>query len=128
MPGPCILIIDDEPIARQSLDALLSGEGYELNFALDGSDGFQKAIELHPDVILLDVMLPAVDGYEVCRQLRREPSLAEIPILFLTASTIESQDCGVWTLARMIFSPSPLTGWNYAPVCARSHVLTVTEN
>jgi putative two-component system response regulator len=85
MTQPSILIIDDEPIARQSLEAILSGEGYELNFALDGIDGFQKAIKLHPDVILLDVMLPAVDGYEVCRQLRHEPSLAEIPILFLTA-------------------------------------------
>ena len=84
MTQPCLLIIDDEPIARHSLEALLTGEGYQLNFAVDGLEGMQKAIELHPDVILLDVMMPAMDGYEVCHRLRSEPSLAEIPILFLT--------------------------------------------
>ena len=82
MTHPCLLIIDDEPITRHSLEALLTGEGYQLHFAVDGLEGMQKAIELHPDVILLDVMMPAVDGYEVCHRLRCEPSLAEIPILF----------------------------------------------
>jgi putative two-component system response regulator len=85
MIQPCLLIIDDEPIARHSLEALLSGEDYQLNFAVDGLEGLQKAIELHPDVILLDVMMPSLDGYEVCHRLRSEPSLAEIPILLLTA-------------------------------------------
>jgi putative two-component system response regulator len=90
MIQPCILIIDDEPIARHSLEALLTGEGYQLNFAVDGLEGMQKAIDLHPDVILLDVMMPSVDGYEVCHRLRCEPSLAEIPILFLT--TLDDRD------------------------------------
>jgi putative two-component system response regulator len=85
MPPPCLLIIDDEPVARLSLEALLSGEGYELHFSDNGLEGLEMAIDLHPDVILLDVMLPTVDGYEVCHRLRCEPSLAEIPILFVTA-------------------------------------------
>jgi putative two-component system response regulator len=85
MTQPILLIVDDDPIVRASLGALLIGEGYQLYFAVDGLEGVQKAIELHPDVILLDVMMPAVDGYEVCHRLRSEPSLQEIPILFLTA-------------------------------------------
>jgi putative two-component system response regulator len=85
MSLPCILIIDDEPIARHSMEALLIEEDYQLNFAENGFEGLQKAIDLHPDVILLDVMMPLVDGFEVCQKLRCEPSLSEVPILFLTA-------------------------------------------
>jgi putative two-component system response regulator len=85
MTQPTLLIIDDEPIARHSVEALLTEEGYQLHFAEDGIVGFQKAVVLQPDVILLDVMMPVMDGYEVCRRLRGEPSLAEIPILLLTA-------------------------------------------
>jgi putative two-component system response regulator len=79
------LIIDDEPVARQSLEALLASEHYCLDFAIDGIEGLAKAVELRPDVILLDVMMPVMDGYEVCQRLRAESVLAEVPILMITA-------------------------------------------
>lgn len=82
---PVILIIDDEPIARATLEALLSKEPYQVHFAEDGMDGLTRAVELQPDVILLDVMMPRLDGYEVCRRIRADHSLSEVPILLITA-------------------------------------------
>ncbi|MEZ0395990.1 MAG: HD domain-containing phosphohydrolase [Anaerolineales bacterium] len=82
---PCILIVDDEPIIWQTLEALLPAETYELQYARDGAEGLSKAIALQPDAILLDVMLPRMDGFAVCRQLREHPLLAEVPILMITS-------------------------------------------
>ncbi len=82
---PCILIVDDEPIIWQTLEALLPADAYELHHARDGAEGLAKAIALQPDAILLDIMLPRVDGFAVCRQLREHPILAEVPILMITS-------------------------------------------
>lgn len=82
---PCILIVDDEPIIQQTLEALLPAEIYEVHHARDGAEGLAKAIALQPDAILLDIMLPRVDGLAVCRQLREHPLLAEVPILMITS-------------------------------------------
>ena len=81
---PIILVIDDEQIVRDTLDAMLS-EDYQVYFAENGMDGLAKATQTQPDVILLDVMMPKVDGYEVCRQIRATKFLAEIPIIMITA-------------------------------------------
>jgi DNA-binding response OmpR family regulator/anti-sigma regulatory factor (Ser/Thr protein kinase) len=80
-----VLIIDDEPAARESLEALLTAEGYQLEFAMDGIQGLARAVVLYPDIILLDVMMPGIDGYEVCRRLREDPILAEVPVVMITA-------------------------------------------
>lgn len=84
-PINTVLIIDDEPAARESLEALLTAEGYQLEFAVDGLQGLERAIELYPDIILLDVMMPGIDGFEVCRCLREDPILAEVPVVMITA-------------------------------------------
>lgn len=80
-----ILIIDDEAAAREVLEAYLAGTGYELEFAGEPEDGIAKAIECVPDVILLDIMMPGMDGFEVCRRLRAQPGLLEVPIIMTTA-------------------------------------------
>ncbi len=80
-----VLIVDDEPIMRQTLADLLAGEGYDLEFAADGPGGVERAMATQPDIILLDLMLPGMDGFDVCTHLRADPTLAEIPILMLTA-------------------------------------------
>ncbi len=85
MPQPQILIIDDEPAVFESLEALLATEGYSLSFARNGVEGISRAISLLPDVILLDLMMPGMDGFEVCHHLRSEERLAEVPILMITA-------------------------------------------
>jgi PAS domain S-box-containing protein len=84
-PTSIILIIDDDPIARATLEALLSDEQYQLLFAATGAEGLAQALSVIPDVILLDVMMPGLDGFEVCRRLRASSKLAEVPIIMLTA-------------------------------------------
>ncbi|MBK9711883.1 MAG: response regulator [Kouleothrix sp.] len=80
-----ILIVDDEPAGRETLAALLRKDDYRLAFASDGPAALERAAALHPDVVLLDVMMPGLDGYQVCRQIRADPQLAEIPIIMVTA-------------------------------------------
>jgi len=80
-----ILIVDDEPDIREILVAILSEEGYHMDFAENGLDGYEKARELIPDLIILDVMMPGMNGFEVCRKIRTEPPLAQVPIIIVTA-------------------------------------------
>jgi PAS domain S-box-containing protein len=80
-----ILIVDDEPAGRETLAALLHSQGYQLAFAEGGAEALRQATELQPDLILLDVMMPELDGFEVCRRLRADALLGEVPIILLTA-------------------------------------------
>src|SRR5215216_3491517 len=82
---PTILIADDEPIGQETVVALLSPLGYQMICASSGAEALRLANATPPDLILLDVMMPGMDGFEVCRQLRATPSLAEVPIIMLTA-------------------------------------------
>ena len=81
-----ILVVDDEPTLVATLRYNLEREGYEVITAADGESGLSAARETRPDVIVLDLMLPRLDGLEVCRILRREMT---VPILMLTAKTEE---------------------------------------
>jgi len=82
---PRVLIVDDEAHGRELLEGLLVQQGYELVAAASGAEALTKAAALTPDVILLDVMMPQLDGYEVCRRLREKPELAEVPVIMVTA-------------------------------------------
>jgi len=82
---PKILIVDDDAVSRMAIEGLLSGEPYELYFAADGPDGIAAAMTLHPDLILLDVMMPHMAGFEVCERIRALPEIAEVPILLITS-------------------------------------------
>jgi putative two-component system response regulator len=83
--GSLVLIVDDEYIGRETLQSVLEGEGYELAMAENGFQAIEKAKQLLPDVILLDVMMPGMTGFEVCQRIRSDPQIAEIPIIILTA-------------------------------------------
>jgi DNA-binding NtrC family response regulator len=80
-----ILIVDDEKIGRDVLKGLLIKQDYDLNFAESGKEAIDKARELTPDIILLDIMMPDMDGFEVCQNLRSDPVLAEVPVIMITA-------------------------------------------
>ncbi|MFN8596341.1 MAG: response regulator [Anaerolineae bacterium] len=80
-----ILVVDDLPAGRAALEGLLFDQGYELVMAENGHQALQLARTSTPDVVLLDVMMPDMDGYEVCQQLRCDERTAQIPILMLTA-------------------------------------------
>jgi putative two-component system response regulator len=80
-----VLIVDDEYAGRETLQSVLEGEGYQLEMAENGMQAIEKAKNLLPDVILLDVMMPGMTGFEVCQRIRSDPEIAEIPIIVLTA-------------------------------------------
>lgn len=89
MSNQQILLIDDERGISDPLGYALRKEGFEVTCAFDGQDGLRRAQSLLPDLIILDLMLPIIEGLEVCRQLRGDPRTREIPILMLTAKTGE---------------------------------------
>ncbi|WP_353572916.1 EAL domain-containing protein [Candidatus Albibeggiatoa sp. nov. BB20] len=80
-----ILIVDDEIVSRYTVKILLESEGYNLIFAESGEEALEKAQSLMPDVMLLDVMMPEMDGFQVCQHLRANPRLAELPVVMVTA-------------------------------------------
>ncbi|RIK62217.1 MAG: DNA-binding response regulator [Planctomycetota bacterium] len=82
-----ILVVEDDPSIQRGLELNLQVEGYSVFTAADGETGLQKAIEHKPDVILLDVMLPKLSGFDLCRQLRKQGMT--MPIIMLTAKTQE---------------------------------------
>jgi DNA-binding response OmpR family regulator len=86
---PKILVVDDEPDALELIQYNLKAAGYEVVTASDGEEALKKARASHPALVILDVMLPEVDGLEVCKALRREPNTATIPIVMLTAKAAE---------------------------------------
>ena len=90
MAQPRILIIEDERGLVQSLSWYFSREGYETLVAHDGNEGLRKAQAMIPDVLLLDVMLPGIDGLTICKELRMGERTRDIPIIMITAKSEES--------------------------------------
>lgn len=86
---PKILVIDDEPDAVDLVAFNLREAGYEVVTGADGNEALKKAREHVPDLIVLDLMLPEVDGLEVCKILRRDPAVSHVPIIMLTAKAAE---------------------------------------
>lgn len=80
-----VLLVDDEPNIALSLEFLMRRDGYEVRTASDGDAALQCVREKKPDIVLLDVMMPGRDGYDVCQTLRADPDCADIKIVVLTA-------------------------------------------
>jgi len=80
-----ILVVDDEPRNIQLAGGVLVDNGYEVAYARSGKEALSTAAETNPDLILLDIMMPEMDGYETCRRLKAAPATAEVPVIFLTA-------------------------------------------
>ncbi len=80
-----VLIVEDDVFQRTVTRNALQAAGYEVAEAADGTEGLAKAESLRPDVILLDVVMPGPDGYDVCQQLKANPSTTHIPVIFTTA-------------------------------------------
>ena len=89
LSNPRLLVIEDEPSQVELLRYNLSKQGFDVRIAMDGEEGVEAAREDPPDLILLDWMLPNLSGIEVCRQLRRDKTTREVPIIMLTARSEE---------------------------------------
>jgi len=99
MSKPKVLIIDDDDTYRSVINDVLTESGYLVIEARSGMEGLEQARQTNPDVILLDIMMPVMDGYQTCRELRHNPATREIPIIMLTALTdsearFKSKDAG----------------------------------
>lgn len=88
-PRSRVLVVDDEPDLVRILEFGLKAAGYAVETAMDGQEGLKKAREQRPDIILLDLMLPKLDGYKVCRLLKFDERYKHIPIMILSARTQE---------------------------------------
>jgi len=84
-PPPRILIADDTPQAAELLEAYLGDFDCELRVAADGEETLRQVAEWHPDLILLDIMMPKISGFEVCKRLRADPATRDIAVLMITA-------------------------------------------
>ena len=82
-----ILVVEDDDIVALTIERCLRRENYRVTLANSGVDGLQQARRRKPELVILDVIMPGMDGYAVCREMRADPILSDVPILFLTAKT-----------------------------------------
>ena len=85
MQRPRVLIVEDEPNIALSLEFLLQREGYETSTAVDGEEALALVRQVRPDAVLLDIMLPRRNGYEVCQAIKADPKLRAIPVIMVSA-------------------------------------------
>ena len=86
-----ILIVDDEPNIALSVEFLMKREGYEVAVATDGQEALDMLPKVKPDLMILDVMMPRKNGFEVCSDVRSNPNFADLPVLMLTAKGREAE-------------------------------------
>jgi len=80
-----ILVVDDEPTIVRLMEFILARQGHEMIVAVNGEEALEKIQSQHPDLVLLDIMMPRIDGYEVAQRLRADPATAALPIIMLSA-------------------------------------------
>ena len=85
MPPATVLVVDDDPVILKLLEVNFEMEGFQVVRAADGAEGLERAREVRPDIVVLDVMMPRMTGYEVAKALREDDGTAHIPIIFVTA-------------------------------------------
>ena len=83
-PKKTILIVEDDKFLRELINRKLSGEGFDALEAVDGEEGIKKIKEGKPDLVLLDLILPGIDGFEVLARLREDPEISSIPVIILS--------------------------------------------
>ena len=82
-----ILLVDDEPLVIKVLASRLKANGYEVITAYEGKEGLEKARGEKPDLVILDLRLPGINGYEICSQLKKDAAFSNIPVIIITGST-----------------------------------------
>lgn len=113
-----VLIVDDEPVNLKILSNILADD-YAVSAALSGEQALTVAKRLVPDLILLDVMMPEIDGYEVCRRLKKDPATEEIPVIFLTSKTEVEDETEGFSVGAVDYIAKP-----YNPFIVKARVST----
>ena len=108
-----VLIIDDDQWIAMSTAMVLEAEGFTVHSALSGPEGIDRARDLHPGVILLDIMMPGMDGWETLERLKADPQLSQVPVIIFTArehreGRSKAEDLGAAEYFRKPFRPDAL--------------------
>jgi len=102
-----VLVVDDDPVIVRLLEVNLRLEGHEVDTASRGEEALTRAAEVRPDVVILDVMMPGLDGWETCRRLRDVPGFAETPVVFLSARAQDDDRSRGDTLGSVSYVTKP---------------------
>ena len=109
MPGKKILVVDDEPNVIRTLTFVLKKEGYDVSSAVNGEEAIARVHESKPSLMFLDVMMPKKNGYQVCQELKSDPSLSDIHIVMLSAKGQESDKEMALSLGADEFMTKPFS-------------------
>jgi len=103
-----ILIVDDDPKIRKLLHRILSGNGYEMDYASDGFEAGQKSIKFKPHLIILDLFMPKIDGFEACLRLKKDSDTANTKIIAISGHDTEENRQRILKYGADLFLPKPL--------------------
>jgi twitching motility two-component system response regulator PilH len=106
--GSLVLIIEDDPAQRRLLERMLDASGYRVLAAPDGESGVAAATNSHPDLIVLDVMMPRLNGYQTCRALKAHPETSAIPVIMLTTKDQPADAYWAAEVGADLFLPKPV--------------------
>ncbi len=109
MKTPHILIVDDEPNIVMSLEFLMRKNGYQVGIARNGTEALAAIAQTPYDLVLLDIMMPDVDGLQVCRLLRQRPDRAHTKVIFLSAKTREADIQQGYAAGADLYTPKPFS-------------------
>jgi len=109
MSTPAILLVDDEPNIVMSLEFLMRKNGYQVGIARNGTEALAAIAATPYDLVLLDVMMPDVDGYQVCRQLRQRPDRAATKVIFLSAKSQPADVQKGYEAGADLYVPKPFS-------------------
>ena len=105
-----ILVVDDETAITGSIQAVLSKEGYQVHLAHDGTEGVNLASQVNPDLIIMDITMPGMDGYEATERLKQIPALKDVPIIFLTGKSASEDGGMAFAKGGVSFVRKPFSG------------------
>jgi CheY-like chemotaxis protein len=118
--APRILVVDDDPVILRLLQVNFRLEGYEVLTASRGDEALRVAKEKRPEVMVLDVMMPGIDGYEVCRRLKEDPDTASAPVIFLSARAQDADRDRGYALGVVAYVTKPFDPGQLVDVVRRA--------
>ena len=107
-----VLIVDDEPNIIMSLEFLMKKNGYEVFIARNGAEAIKAVDRQHPDIVILDIMMPQVDGYEVCEYIKQQKTPSEAKVIFLSAKGKESDIAKGYEVGADFYMTKPFSTKN----------------
>jgi CheY-like chemotaxis protein len=121
-PSPRVLLVDDDPVIVRLLEVNFRLDGFRVDTATRGEEALSKAIELNPDVIVMDVMMPGMDGWAVSERLRADPATAETPIVLLSARVRDDDRSRGYALGVVDYVTKPFDPTDLIEVVRRNLV------